>query len=162
MLYTKAEGGRKKAGAILNTQKTGSLIAAIRKEQNRTQRDLANELGVSSAAISKWERGVGFPDVPLVEPLAESLGITIAELFKGEWIEESVDHEYESLLSDVVKASADEISRKKRLANWIIAATFAALYVLISVITGRWEITWVVWVAYCFYRVITEYIFKCS
>lgn len=162
MLYTKAESGRKKAGAILSTQKTGSLIAAIRKEQNRTQRDLANELGVSSAAISKWERGVGFPGVSLVEPLAESLGITIAELFKGERIEESVDHEYESLLSDVVKVSANEISRKKRLANWIIAATVAALYVLISVITDRWEITWVVWVAYCFYRVITEYIFKCS
>ena len=121
----------------MNTQKTGSLIAAIRKKQNRTQRDLANELGVSSAAISKWERGVGFPDVSLVEPLAESLGITIAELFKGERIEESVDHEYESLLSDVVKVSANEISRKKRLANWIIAATVAALYVLISVITDR-------------------------
>ena len=132
MLYTKAESGRKEAGTILNTQKTGSLIAAIRKEQNRTQRDLANELGVSSAAISKWERGVGFPDVSLVEPLAESLGITIAELFKGERIEESVDREYESLLSDVVKVSADEIGRKKRLANWIIAATVAALYVLIS------------------------------
>ena len=43
----------------LNVQKTGSLIAAIRKEQNRTQQDLANELGVSSAAISKWERGIG-------------------------------------------------------------------------------------------------------
>lgn len=39
----------------MNAQKTGSLIAAIRKEQNRTQQDLANELGVSSAAVSKWE-----------------------------------------------------------------------------------------------------------
>lgn len=65
----------------MNAQKTGSLIAAIRKEQNRTQQDLANELGVSSAAISKWERGIGFPDVSLIEPLATSLGITIAELF---------------------------------------------------------------------------------
>lgn len=44
----------------MNVQKTGSLIAAIRKEQNRTQQDLANELGVSSAAVSKWERGIGF------------------------------------------------------------------------------------------------------
>jgi len=59
----------------LNAQKTGSLIAAIRKEQNRTQQDLANELGVSSAAVSKWERGIGFPDVSLIEPLASSLGI---------------------------------------------------------------------------------------
>lgn len=44
----------------MNAQKTGSLIAAIRKEQNRTQQDLANGLGVSSAAVSKWERGIGF------------------------------------------------------------------------------------------------------
>ena len=42
----------------MNAQKTGSLIAAIRKEKNSTQQDLANELGVSSAAISKWETGV--------------------------------------------------------------------------------------------------------
>lgn len=46
----------------MNAQKTGSLIAAIRKEQNRTQQDLANELGVSSAAISKWERGYLYPN----------------------------------------------------------------------------------------------------
>ena len=46
----------------MNAQKTGSLIATIRKEQNRTQQDLANELGVSSAAISKWERGDSHQD----------------------------------------------------------------------------------------------------
>lgn len=103
----------------MNAQKTGSLIATIRKEQNRTQQDLANELGVSSAAISKWERGIGFPDVSLIEPLATSLGITIAELFKGEKAENNVDHEYESLLSDVVKVSANEISKKKKITNWI-------------------------------------------
>ena len=97
----------------MNAQKAGRLIAAIRKEQNRTQQDLANELGVSGAAVSKWERGIGFPDVSLIEPLAASLGITIAELFKGERIENNVDYEYESLLSDVVKVSANEISRSE-------------------------------------------------
>lgn len=144
----------------MNAQKTGSLIAAIRKEQNRTQQDLANELGVSSAAISKWERGIGFPDVSLIEPLATSLGITIAELFKGERIENSDANEYESLLSDVVKVSTNEISKKKRISNWIIAITVAVLYLLISMITQKWEITWVVWIVYCFYRIFTEYIYK--
>ena len=67
-------------------------------------------MGVSSAAVSKWERGIGFPDVSLMEPLAASLGITIAELFKGERTQNSVDNEYESLLSDVVKVSANEIT----------------------------------------------------
>ena len=104
----------------MNVQKTGSLIATIRKEQNRTQQDLANELGVSSAAVSKWERGIGFPDVSLMEPLAASLGISIAELFKGERTENNVDNEYESLLSDVVKVSANEITRKKKITNWMI------------------------------------------
>ena len=145
---------------ILNPQKTGSLIATIRKQQNRTQQDLANELGVSSAAVSKWERGIGFPDVSLVEPLATSLGITIAELFKGERINDSVDNEYESLLADVVKASVDEITKKKKIANWIIAIAVAVLYLLISVISNKWEITWVVWIVYCFYRIFTEYIYK--
>ena len=119
----------------MNAQKTGSLIAAIRKEQNRTQQDLSNELGVSSAAISKWERGIGFPDVSLIEPLATSLGITIAELFKGERIENGDANEYENLLSDVVKVSKNEISKKKKISNWIIAITVAVLYLLISIIT---------------------------
>lgn len=145
---------------ILNPQKTGSLIATIRKQQNRTQQDLANELGVSSAAVSKWERGIGFPDVSLVEPLATSLGITIAELFKGERINDSVDNEYESLLADVVKVSVDEITKKKKIANWIIAIAVAVLYLLISVISNKWEITWVVWIVYCFYRIFTKYIYK--
>ena len=144
----------------LNAQKTGSLIAAIRKEQNRTQQDLANELGVSSAAISKWKRGIGFPDVSLIEPLATSLGITIVELFKGEKIENSDANEYENLLSDVVKVSKNEISKKKKISNWIIAITVAVLYLLISIITQKWEITWVVWIVYCFYRIFTEYIYK--
>lgn len=144
----------------MNIQKTGSLIAAIRKEQNRTQQDLANELGVSSAAISKWERGIGFPDVSLIEPLSTALGITIAELFKGERIENSAANEYESLLSDVVKVSTKEISRKKKMMNWIIAITVAVLYLLISMMTQKWEMTWVVWIVYCFYRVFTEYIYK--
>ena len=144
----------------MNAQKTGSLIAAIRKEQNRTQQDLANELGVSSAAISKWERGIGFPDVSLIEPLATSLGITIAELFKGERIENSDANEYENLLSDVVKVSKNEISKKKKISNWIIAITVAVLYLLISIITQKWEITWMVWIVYCFYRIFTEYIYK--
>ena len=144
----------------MNAQKTGSLIAAIRKEQNRTQQDLANELGVSSAAISKWERGIGFPDVSLIEPLATSLGITIAELFKGERIENGDTNEYENLLSDVVKVSKNEISKKKKITNWIIAITVAVLYLLISIITQKWEITWVVWIVYCFYRIFTEYIYK--
>ena len=54
----------------MNREKTGFLIAAARKEKNMTQKDLAKALHVSDRAVSKWERGAGFPDVGLLEPLA--------------------------------------------------------------------------------------------
>ncbi len=144
----------------MDCQKVGDLIYRLRKEKQLTQKELANQIGISDKTISKWERGIGFPDVSLVEPLATSLGITIAELFKGERIDDSIDNEYESLLEDVVKVSVNEISKKEKITNWIIAITVAVLYLLISVISHRWEITWIIWIVYCFYRIFTEYIYK--
>ena len=68
----------------MDQQKTGVLISQRRKELNLTQKQLAEKIGVSDRAISKWERGAGFPDVSLIEPLADGLGLTLQELFKGE------------------------------------------------------------------------------
>ena len=60
--------------------KTGALIAAARKEKNLTQRELAAALHVSDRAISKWERGAGFPDISLLEPLADALDLGVLDL----------------------------------------------------------------------------------
>ena len=68
----------------MDSSKTGTLIAAARKEKNMTQRELAEALHVSDRAVSKWERGVGFPDVSLLEPLADALGLSVTELLRGE------------------------------------------------------------------------------
>ena len=68
----------------MDSKKTGALIAEARKEKNMTQRELASALHVSDRAVSKWERGVGFPDVSLLEPLADALGLTVTELLHGE------------------------------------------------------------------------------
>ena len=57
--------------------KTGALIAAARKEKNLTQKELAGLLHVSDRAVSKWERGAGFPDVSLLEPLADALDLGV-------------------------------------------------------------------------------------
>ena len=64
--------------------KTGALIAAARKEKNLTQKELANILHVSDRAVSKWERGAGFPDVSLLEPLADALDLRVLDLLRGE------------------------------------------------------------------------------
>lgn len=64
--------------------KTGALIAAARKEKNLTQKELAHILHVSDRAVSKWERGAGFPDVSLLEPLADALDLRVLDLLRGE------------------------------------------------------------------------------
>lgn len=64
--------------------KTGALIAAARKEKGLTQKKLAQRLHVSDRAVSKWERGAGFPDVGLLEPLADALDLQVLDLLRGE------------------------------------------------------------------------------
>lgn len=68
----------------MDKTKTGALIAAARKEKNMTQKELAKALHVSDRAVSKWERGAGFPDVSLLEPLADALGLSVIALLHGE------------------------------------------------------------------------------
>lgn len=68
----------------MDRQKTGALIAQMRKERGLTQRELAEQLHISDRAVSKWERGAGFPDVSMLIPLAEALGLSVLELLQGE------------------------------------------------------------------------------
>lgn len=67
-------GSKTSRGGRMDTRKTGQLIAARRKELGLTQKQLAGQLNVSDRAVSKWERGAGFPDIALLEPLADVLG----------------------------------------------------------------------------------------
>ena len=68
----------------MDSGKTGALIAEARKAMGLTQRQLAETLHISDRTVSKWERGVGFPDVALLEPLADALGLTVRSLLRGE------------------------------------------------------------------------------
>lgn len=62
---------------------TGEVIRRLREKGKRTQEELAEQLHVSSKAVSKWETGRGFPDISLLEPLARALGISVIELMAG-------------------------------------------------------------------------------
>jgi len=76
----------------MDRNKTGELIAAARKGKNMTQKELAAALHVSDRAVSKWERGAGFPDVGLLEPLAAALELNVLDLLRGERTEETDIH----------------------------------------------------------------------
>ena len=62
---------------------TGSTLKKLREERKMTQSRLAELIGVSDKAVSRWETGKGFPDITLIEPIASSLGISVTELFTG-------------------------------------------------------------------------------
>lgn len=63
---------------------TGAVIKKLRENRKMTQEQLAGKLYISSKTVSKWETGQGFPDISLIEPLAEALGISVIELLSGE------------------------------------------------------------------------------
>ena len=65
---------------------TGAAIRALREKRNYTQKELAEKLSVSDKAVSKWETGRGLPDITLLEPLAATLGVSVAELLSGECV----------------------------------------------------------------------------
>ena len=70
----------------MNTYVTGTAIKQLREERNMTQAELAERIGVSSKTISKWETAKGLPDITLLQPLAQALGISVIELMNGEQI----------------------------------------------------------------------------
>lgn len=67
----------------MNTYVTGTMIKKLREEKGITQLTLAEMLGVSDKAVSKWETGRGYPDIALINPLANALGVSVIELFSG-------------------------------------------------------------------------------
>lgn len=68
----------------MDNRKTGTLIAQRRQELGLTQKELGKRLHISDRAVSKWERAAGFPDVSLLEPLADTLELSVLELIRGE------------------------------------------------------------------------------
>lgn len=68
----------------MDAEKTGRFIAGLRGELGMTQRELADKISVTDKAVSKWERGRGFPDIAILEMLSKELNVSITELMSGE------------------------------------------------------------------------------
>ena len=70
----------------MNTYVTGTTVKGLREQRKMTQAELGEKIGVSSKTVSKWETGKGLPDITLLQPLAQALGISVIELMNGEHI----------------------------------------------------------------------------
>lgn len=98
--------------------RTGKFIAELRKEQGLTQRELADRLCVSDKTVSKWECGNGLPEVSIMLPLCEILGISVNELLSGERL---TDTAYREKAEDNMMNMMEELEQNKRKVHLQIA-----------------------------------------
>ena len=118
----------------MDLEKTGALIAQARKERNLTQREVADALHVTVQAVSKWERGLSFPDAALLEPLSEALGLTVSDLLSGKRGETPRDE----LLRDTLRLLLSRTGIKVRRWKGLFSAAAALLTVLLLGIGYIW------------------------
>ena len=105
-------------------EKVGKFIKELREKKNMSQTELASLMYVSRQAISQWENGVHLPDVDKLTPLADILGVDLAELLKGEYIKD------QKIQNDVL---VDEIQIKQKQKKKIIK-TFTTVVVILVLI----------------------------
>lgn len=103
----------------MDLKKTGTLISQRRKELSLTQKDLADRLQVTDKAISRWETGKGFPESSLLQPLAQALELSIAEIVNG------VRTEPERAAEQTDNALVAAVSYAKRMQNTVVAVLMA-------------------------------------
>lgn len=113
----------------MDQTKTGRFIALMRKEKNLTQKQLADKLNISDKTVSKWETGKGLPEVSLMMPLCEILGISVNEMLSGERLnEKNYKERTQEIIMDLIKEK--EESKKK-----IILAVIVCFITLLASIT---------------------------
>ena len=120
----------------MDKEKTGQLITELRKEKGLTQKQLADALNVTDKAVSKWERGLSFPDISMLEPISELLEVSIMEILAGE--RQSGDctlthEEAQDLIKASVELSDEEIRHKKERSRLIIIILIVVAMLLISI-----------------------------
>ena len=147
--------------------KIGRFIAVCRKKVNLTQLQLAEKLGITDKAVSKWERGITMPDTACMLDLCDILGISVNELLSGEKIDmENNNEKNEQLLLNMAK----EVEQKNKIiwtSMWAImivciVALLAGLFAIAYFIPeGPWQLVailsvCVVFLVPCFYAVKLE------
>lgn len=115
----------------MNQEKIGKFITECRKKKNLTQDQLAEKLGISDRAVSKWERGLNMPDASLMLELTSILGITVNELLSGEIIREKeyMNKAEENLVE--LKEINDEYAKKLLYFEWIIGFTCSISFMIL-------------------------------
>lgn len=95
----------------------GSFIAALRKEQNLTQEQFAEKLGVSNRSVSRWENGNTLPDFSLMHSICRITGVTLSELLSGARQDPSAEGK-DSILAILALWDREKLAKRKTLNLW--------------------------------------------
>lgn len=112
-------------------QRIGAFIATLRKEQNLTQEQFAEKLGVSNRSVSRWENGVTLPDLALMQCICEITGITLSELLIGAR-QVLPDEGKDSALLVLALWEREKVAKIKTLNLWFALGLAALLTVILS------------------------------
>lgn len=121
----------------MDAEKFGTFIAAVRKEKNMTQAQLAEKIHVTDKAVSRWERGVGFPDINMIEPLADALEISVLEIMKWEKIMKT---EISNKVVSEAMADIFQLAEKQRIddrRNTMLAGVCIVLALITVIFIGK-------------------------
>ena len=110
--------------------KIGKFISDIRKERNLTQKDVAEKLGVSINAVSKWERGISLMDISLLKPLSILLGVSITEIINGE----KDNKDIETAIEKAINYSNKNINKIKIINKIIIIISLIVIVISFGII----------------------------
>jgi transcriptional regulator with XRE-family HTH domain len=117
----------------IDKEKFGAFVAQLRREKGCTQKELAQQLLISDKAVSKWETGASLPDVTMLQPLAEQLGVTVTELLYARRMapqEQIPTGEVEQLVHSTIQLSSEEHAaraRRRRMWRWIYVGCLLAV-----------------------------------
>ena len=117
----------------MDAQKFGTFIAVCRKEKNMTQADLAAEPQVTDKAVSRWERGIGFPGINTLEPLADALDVSVLELMRSERItEQRYSNEASAeAVSDTLKLARQQQRHERKKIFTVLGIVSIALIIIL-------------------------------
>ena len=118
----------------MDAVKFGAFLAKRRKERNMTQAELADRLQITDKAVSRWERGVGLPDISMLEPLSEALEISVLELLRSEQLEgqDMSPAEVSDAVTDTIRVAVEQ--RRAQTKRILLAVVCAACVLAIPAI----------------------------
>lgn len=114
----------------MDSEKIGKFIYELRIEKNLTQEQLADKIHVANKAISKWERGLDFSDIYLLEPLSNELGVSILEILKCEHTKDNIQDDRQDI--NILLNTLTKLIHEKKIKKRIMIFT-VSLIILISI-----------------------------